>query len=583
LVFKSLSLTIAAALVIAGIVQALRPEYSGVRAGRPDENYLNSKTCLSCHAEHYKSWARTYHSRMTQESDADAVLGDFETNNTFEYLGVKARMEKREGGFRMTLTFPDGRVQSFTIDRTVGSRRMQQYLTKNAGQYIRLPVAYDLVNHRWISLNGSFFYPDGQDYFQHKAEWDPNCVFCHNVKAQPNFNFSARQFNTEVAELGVACGACHGQSAEHAERGASPLTRTLWRVAKGEPKQIVNPLAVAPERSVMICGHCHGQRVPEPLTRIQEILSKGDPYNSGDDLSSFYRPVTRETRVGDFSFASRFWSNGSPRLTAYEYQGLLRSRCFTAGDGANRINCLTCHTMHGGDPKGQITEENRTDKPCLTCHAEFSSAPALASHTKHAAQSTGSRCYNCHMPRVVFGIMSVHPTHEITVPDPQLTAASRVPNACNQCHLERSVNWAIVEARRLWPERYGAAEPSRDGQYDLPEGPRSLFVGDALTRALAAEALSGGGPARPDPNWAAPYLVEAFSDNYPIVRFFAANGLRPERWQLPAPDYLASSEARHASIDQWRRKFDAAALQEVSRLAEWLRARRTDVDLEVGE
>src|SRR6266498_2671229 len=58
--------------------------------------------------------------------------------------------------FLMTFAFPDGRKQIASVDRTVGSRRMEQYLTKEQGQYTRLPLAYDLVNRRWMSLNGSF-------------------------------------------------------------------------------------------------------------------------------------------------------------------------------------------------------------------------------------------------------------------------------------------------------------------------------------------------------------------------------------------------------------------------------------------
>jgi predicted CXXCH cytochrome family protein len=561
----------------------VRPSYKGTRAGRADEDYLGSKTCVTCHTDHYASWARTYHSRMTQEARADSAQGDFERDNTFEYLGIRARMEKLNGALSMTLTFPDGRAQTYGIDRTVGSRRIEQYLTKQNGQYVRLPLAYDLVNRRWMSLNGSFFYPDGDKYFQHQSQWDANCVFCHNVKAQPNFDPGTRAFNTEVSELGIACGACHGPSAGHAEEAGSPLVRTMWRLSGGESKQIVNPAKLTAERSMMVCGHCHGQRVPEPISRIQTILGKGDPYNSGDDLSSYYRPVTRETMVGNYSFANRFWPNGSPRLTAYEYQGVLRSRCFVDGEAGKKINCLSCHTMHGGDPKGQITEENRSNKPCLACHKQYEAPAALAAHTKHEVGSAASLCYTCHMPRVVYGVMSVHPTHEITIPAPQLTATDSVPNACNQCHLDKSVNWAINESKRLWPERYNSTSPSANAQFDLPEGPRALFAGDALTRALAAEAMGGGGPVKPDPQWAAPYLVEAFNDNYPVVRYFAANGLAASPWKYPKPDYLAAPEARQMSANQWRSIFDSETRQKVSALSQLLRASRKDVDIEVGE
>src|SRR5215210_2722055 len=115
LFLKALSLTIMMAVLAAGVVFVMMPSYVGTRSGQADENYLNSKTCVACHAEHYASWARTFHSRMTQEARVETVQGDFERQNTFEYLGIKARMEKRGGAYSMTLTFPDNRVQSFTV------------------------------------------------------------------------------------------------------------------------------------------------------------------------------------------------------------------------------------------------------------------------------------------------------------------------------------------------------------------------------------------------------------------------------------------------------------------------------------
>lgn len=587
---KSFAISLIVILLGAGLVfyaVSAKSVYRGIRAGHADENYLKSGDCRTCHEGHYLSWARTFHSRMTQEAKPGSIQGDFERNNTLEYLGVIAQMEKKGESYTMSFNFPDGRSQTLSVDRTVGSRRIEQYLTKETGQYTRLPVAYDLVNRRWMHLNGSFFYPDSENYFQHAAQWDANCVFCHNVKAQPHMDFATRKFATEVLELGIACGACHGPGAEHADAAASLLTRLSWRVGKSEDKKIVHPQKISGERSMMICGHCHGQRIPEPIDRIQTILTKGDPFNAGDDLAVFYKSIERDSHIGDVTFASRFWNDGSPRLTAYEYQGILRSQCFIKGARSDRINCLTCHTMHGGDPKGQITELNRSDAPCLSCHPKFGQTSDLIAHTKHAADSSGSRCYNCHMPRVVYGIMAFHRTHEITIPQPAVTASASVPNACNQCHLEKSVNWSITQTKRLWPERYATTQPSGDRQFDLPEAPRALFAGDALTRALAAEALGGGGARQLDPLWASPFLVEAFADRYPIVRFFAANGLTKTGvpWHLDKPDYLGPLQARESWLKSWREATTvcpADARTQARTLATRWRARR-EVDLEVGE
>src|SRR5262245_7626887 len=107
LLVKSLVITLCAFLTVAVIVLAARPNYEGLRAGFADENYLKSRDCRSCHEDHYASWARTFHSRMTQEAKPASVQGDFDHNNTFDYLGVKARMERRGDAFSMSFTFPD--------------------------------------------------------------------------------------------------------------------------------------------------------------------------------------------------------------------------------------------------------------------------------------------------------------------------------------------------------------------------------------------------------------------------------------------------------------------------------------------
>lgn len=585
LFIKSAVLTLFVAFFVAITVLAMRPDYVGTRAGKADENYIESENCTACHKTQFESWQATYHSKMTQDASDTAVVGDFVNDNVYEYLGVKTTMTRRGDDYFMTFAHPSGRVETNKIERTVGSRRIQQYVTKQNSNYVRLPIAWDIENKRWMSLNGSFFYADGENFNQHTAKWDLNCVFCHNVKAQPNFNFQTATAKTEVAELGIACGACHGAAAEHAETAGSPANRLNWHLDESADRKIVQPRKLAEtdsDRAMMICGHCHGQRVPEPESRIREILQKGDPFDAGEDLGATYKAVHADTTIGKMSFESRFWADGSPRLTAYEYQGITGSECFTNGEKGNRINCMTCHTMHEGDPKGQLKPEMRTNQACTQCHTELNEAPALQQHTKHSANSEAASCYSCHMPQVVYGIMTFHPTHDISVPRPELTAEKGVPNACNQCHVDQSVNWAIDATKNLWADskRFADSQKSQDAQFDQPEAARMLFAGDALTRALAANTLAKRG----DAESSAPLLAEAFArENYPIVRFFAAQGLVATHWNLAKPDYLATNENRQTQISSWFERIESGKREEVRRLAEQLRRLRKDIDLEVGE
>ncbi|HEY2712137.1 MAG TPA: cytochrome c3 family protein [Chthoniobacterales bacterium] len=571
----------AASAAIAGIgllIHFLTPDYAAVNRGRMDAGYLLSGDCRKCHAQNYDTWYQTFHRTMTRDANAKTILGDFEKNNTVTYQGVRAEMVREDGDYWMKLTGADGKKQNLKVVRTVGSRRIQQYLTKSADKWMRLPVAYDLIHRRWMHLNGSFFNPDGTPYSQHLAEWNANCVFCHNVKAQPGFDWNKQSWNTEVAELGVACGACHGPAGKHAEQALSPITRYRWHLnsESAPPTAVVNPAKFDSDRATMICAHCHGQRLPQPEDRIRSILSEGDPFNAGEDLHAFYRPVQRETKVGSFSFSTRFWADGSPRLTAYEYQGMTRSRCFTGGKPGARISCISCHEMHGGDPRGMITAKMRTNAACTQCHEQFTTTAQLVAHTKHNAESAGSICYNCHMPRIVYGVMSSHPTHEITTPRPEDTIRFDKPNACNQCHLDWSANRAIAATKQLWPKEYVRIASGGD-RFDEPEGRRALFAGDAVMRALTAAAMM------PANNLTAPWLLEATQDRYPIVRYFAANDLAASEPMLPKPDYLATSDEREATLQSWYGHWSPAQLEEARAARKRLSIGRAEVDVEVGE
>jgi predicted CXXCH cytochrome family protein len=326
----------------------------------------------------------------------------------------------------------------------------------------------------------------------------------------------------------------------------------------------------------MVCGHCHGQRIPEPLNRIRPMMSVGDPFDPGENLHEFYKPIQREDKVESFSYATRFWQDGSPRLTAYEYQGMTRSKCFTAGQPGNRITCISCHEVHGGDPRGQLTEKMKTNAACTQCHEQFSKPTQLVQHTKHEAGSTGSLCYNCHMPSIVYGIMTARRTHHIANPQPDETVRFGKPNACNQCHQDWSVNRTIATTERLWPKANSESK-SGDARFDEPEGARALFAGDAVVRALTAAAMD------PATNATAPLLLEAMQDTYPIVRYFAANALAAQHPGLTKPDYLAPTPVRDETLRTWYPFWSTDVLRSAREARERLSAQRSETDVEVGE
>src|SRR5205814_6141165 len=140
------------------------------------------------------------------------------------------------------------------VVRAVGSRRYQQYLARAGDSLWRLPVAYHLEEKRWFPMTGAFLFPDdapsgdaarptygGGDFDRHVTRWNDNCVFCHNVAPNPARDPGSGRFSTSVAELGVACEACHGPGAEHVARNGNPLRRWTLEANGAADPTIVNP------------------------------------------------------------------------------------------------------------------------------------------------------------------------------------------------------------------------------------------------------------------------------------------------------------------------------------------------------
>ena len=494
-----------------------------VRQERPlkDVSYVGSAACKGCHPDHTASWYRTFHRTMTQVATSASVLGNFD-NAALTFDGVTSKFRRDGNHFIIETLDATGKPRAYDIERTVGSRRVQQYVTREKDRFIRLPLAWDVAEKRWFHLNGGFLDPDGTDFNQHRALWDANCIFCHNVKAQPGYDWETARFDSHVAELGIACEACHGPGAEHAALNRNPLRRYWLHATHAKDPSIVDPVRLAPLQRVQVCGHCHGQRLPNPPERIRSLLSMGDPFTPGEDLSLYTVPIHRDSTLAGVDLTQRFWKDGTPRLTAYEYQALLMTRDFQAGG----LTCEHCHALHGGDPRGMITKEMRGPQACASCHAAI--VQNAAAHAKHRPGSSGTDCYACHLPKIVYGLMDVHPTHRISIPDPSRAWTYEMPDACTLCHLDKTAAWAEASLGR-------SARPPPDAGFAVPETLRALLSGDVVQRAVAVRALGEGDL------WTIPFFLLAMEDNYGAVRHFAVRGLRAvvERSALAHPELAA--------------------------------------------
>jgi tetratricopeptide (TPR) repeat protein len=83
---------------------------------------------------------------------------------------------------------------------------------------------------------------------------------------------------------------------------------------------------------------------------------------------------------------------------------------------------------------------------CIRCHnGGFTNAPVInpAEHGHHKLNDKGGECIGCHMPATVYMQHQPRHDHGFTIPDPLLTKQSNIPNACNRCHVDQTVDWAL--------------------------------------------------------------------------------------------------------------------------------------------
>ena len=210
-------------------------------------------------------------------------------------------------------------------------------------------------------------------------------------------------------------------------------------------------------------------------------MMRADPYDPERICAISISRCNAKIRWDRSVSLSRFWQDGSPRLTAYEYQGLLRSKCFRGrhARASNHLHLLPRNAWRR--PERAAHRENENERRLQPVPRAIHQPAQLVEHTKHSVESTGSLCYNCHMPSIVYGVMSAHRTHDITIPRPDETVRFDKPNACNQCHLDWSVNRAIAETARLWPKAFSESQTGGE-TFNEPEGTRALFAGDAVMR-----------------------------------------------------------------------------------------------------
>ena len=263
------------------------------------------------------------------------------------------------------------------------------------------------------------FYPP--DNFQRPTS--ALCDGCHSV------NYDIKTKTVDGMERGVRKVPRAGERArratgqrDHPESGAAGLCRGQ-RPLHSMP--FAGPAAAQSDRGqiLRLAG-----RISNLRHQLKRLLETRGSQARRDRLSRIL-PMEPRTRTGCRAMTScraRCTRTGSVASPATTRMARRTPRC---SESPRRTLCLDCHGPNS--PSGPR-------------------AATLEQHTHHKAESAGSDCIACHMPKIAQTIANVNVrSHTFKFVSPAATEALKIPNACNACHTDKTTEWA-AEALKSW-------------------------------------------------------------------------------------------------------------------------------------
>lgn len=569
--------------ITAAVYEPFRPiEVAG-------DGYTKAAACMECHDEQYESWHDSYHRTMTQLATTESVMGNFKDQTT-TFNGRTYQMT--ENGDLCWVELPASVVQpdaqslspnertQLPIVMSTGSHHMQVYwFPMGKGRMLgQFPLVYLKEEERWVPRKSCFLEPPTDQTDIEVGRWNNTCLQCHTTNPKQLLS-SDFVFDTKVSEFGISCEACHGpgekhiafQRARRSDSKTKPENNAATTKSDNEltelTKQtdpIINPRDLDHRLSSQVCGNCHSMSTHlDPKTR-----NNGHSFRPGKDLSEsrhLYRCnpdsealLKRQGQDPEAFYDSVFWDDGMIRVTGREFSGLSESPCYQNGT----MSCISCHAVHQETDdqrpakewaNDQLALEMGGDQACTQCH---SADKYDEKHTHHDLASSGSRCYNCHMPHTSYGLMKANRSHQLFSPDVAKDEAAGRPNACNLCHLNETLDWTANHLES-W---YGIEKPEfNQTDSSLATGVNWALRGDAGTRALVAWHM-GWQPAidASKPDWMARYLMHLLTDPYDVVRYIAGKSLKAYRdFENFEYDYVADAADHVARQAEAIRKWNA--------------------------
>ncbi|MCH7227019.1 ammonia-forming cytochrome c nitrite reductase subunit c552 [Haloferula sp. A504] len=382
-----------------------------------------SSRCIACHQDAHESWMGSHHQLahrdVGNEVDEEAFAGH-------EVTVGDAHWTFSGGAEKPTIHWDDKQdTDAEPVDANppmaIGYTPLVQYLVaKGNGRYQIPDMSWDPAAKEWFSIyDDQNRRPNEWGHWLGRGmNWNSQCAYCHFTGLRKNHDPETDGYKTNWIEQGVGCAQCHGPSRPEAKDGECLV----------DPKQ-----KFTTEQWTHSCATCHARR-----EEFDEEFTTGRSFHDHYGTALPSQP-------------GLWFADGQQLDEIYKFNSLMMSRM-----GHKGIGCNDCHEPHAATPIGGDPAV-RTNALCMTCHVTGKDEATVIDPLTHAGAGhpygkEGSACVDCHMPKRNYMSRDPRSDHRFPIPDPLLTKELGVPNACNDCHADKGLDWQIEWTHKYYGE-----------------------------------------------------------------------------------------------------------------------------------
>ncbi|WP_321345498.1 multiheme c-type cytochrome [Breoghania sp.] len=408
--------------------------------------YVGSPACVPCHTAESENWQASDHAHAWMLPSPESVDADF-NSSTFAYKGKTSRFFRKGEDFMVETDDVENASRTFKVVGVGGIWPLQQYLMETEpGRLQQFDVAWDQIEKKWFHIYADETPKPGEGlhWTGPYKTWNSRCAECHSTDYRKNYDIRTKRYHSMASEISVGCEACHGPGETHVawangkwSRDTQVAEQSVRAFSLDDQGLTISLKDGEPETEIQQCAGCHSRR---------EALSDKTPLPGTAFHDAYRLSLVRQ---------GLYHPDGQIKDEVYVYGSFLQSKMY-----ANGVRCTDCHAPHTG--KVRFTD----NALCTQCHspAGNSDFPSLTlkeydtpAHTFHEPGTDGAACKSCHMISRIYMGNDARRDHSFRIPRPDLSVKIGTPNACNDCHTDKTASWAAEEIEKRFPDGFRRA------------------------------------------------------------------------------------------------------------------------------